>query len=308
MKTDTFHVVTVISNPIRFKSRYALYNNFKKQVSCAGATLWTVEIAFGDRPFEVTEASNPFHLQLRSFEELWHKENMLNLVIQRLPLDWEYVAWIDADISFNRPDWVVETVHQLQHYQVIQMFSKAVDLDPHYNIMKSHNGFMWSFFQNGHKAPKGYGYRKYGLWHPGFAWAARKEAIDQLGGLIDFGILGAGDRHMATALIGSVEDSVPDNIGKFYMNELRVWQGRAAELRKDVGYMDGTISHFWHGKKKDRRYTERWKILIDNDFDPDFDIKRDWQGLFQLAGNKPMLRDQIRAYFRARNEDSIDLC
>lgn len=307
MKTDTLHVITVISNPVRFKSRYALYNNFKTQIACTGAKLWTVEIAFGDRPFEVTEAGNPFHLQLRSFEELWHKENMLNLIIQRLPLDWEYVAWVDADVSFSRPDWVVETVHQLQHYMVVQMFSKAVDLDPNYNIMKSHNGFVWSYVQNNYTAPSGFGYRKYGLWHPGFAWAARKEAIDQLGGLIDFGILGAGDRHMATALIGTVEDSVPPNIGKAYMNELKIWEARAKGLSKDLGYMEGTLSHFWHGKKKDRRYTERWKILIDNQFDPDTDIKRDWQGLFQLVGNKQRLRDEIRTYFRARNEDSIDV-
>ncbi len=307
MRTDTLHVVTVISNPIRFKSRYALYEKFKNQVACSGAKLWTVEIAFGDRPFEVTEAGNPYHLQLRSFEELWHKENMLNLMIQRLPLDWEYVAWVDADILFHRPDWVEETVHQLQHYMVIQMFSHAIDLCPNYKCMKQHNGFVWSYFQNNFEAPKGYGYKKYGLWHPGFAWAARREAIDMLGGLIDFGILGAGDRHMATALIGCVEDSVPPNIGKAYLNELKIWEKRAAKLDKDIGYMEGTISHYWHGKKKDRRYTERWKILIDNEYDPDTDIKRDWQGLWQLAGNKQKLRDQIRSYFRARNEDSIDV-
>lgn len=307
MRTDTLHVITVISNPIRFKSRYALYENFKKQVNCAGAKLWTVEIAFGDRPFEVTEAGNPYHLQLRSFEELWHKENMINLMIQRLPLDWEYVAWVDADVMFHRPDWIEETVHQLQHYMVIQMFSHAIDMCPNYKCLKQHNGFVWSYFQNNFESPKGYGYKKYGLWHPGFAWAARREAIDTLGGLIDFGILGAGDRHMATALIGCVEDSVPPTIGKAYLNELKIWEKRAAELKKDIGYMEGTISHYWHGKKKDRKYTERWKILIDNQYDPDTDIKRDWQGLWQLAGNKPLLRDQIRGYFRARNEDSIDV-
>ncbi len=304
---NTLHVITVISNPVRYKSRYHLYEKFKNYATCHGATLWTVEIAFGDRPFEVTQAGNPFHLQLRTFDELWHKENMINLMIQRLPLDWEYVAWVDADIIFNRPDWIEETVQQLQHYMVVQMFSHAVDLDPNYNIIKTHTGFVWSYFENQCKIPKGHGYKKYGLWHPGFAWACRREAFDTMSGLIDFAILGAGDRHMATAFLGVVEDSVPLNISEGYMDELKTWEKNAKKLRKDLGYVPGTISHFWHGKKKDRRYTERWKILIHNKYDPDYDIQEDWQGLLVLAGNKPKLRDQIRDYFRQRNEDSIDV-
>jgi hypothetical protein len=51
----------------------------------------------------------------------------------------------------------------------------------------------------------------------------------------------------------------------------------------------------------------RWRILLDNNFDPRTDISRDWQGVYQLTGNKPRLRDQIRAYFRDRNEDSPEL-
>jgi hypothetical protein len=48
-------------------------------------------------------------------------------------------------------------------------------------------------------------------------------------------------------------------------------------------------------------------VLRDNDYDPRTDIARDWQGVYQLTGNKPRLRDQIRAYFRDRNEDSPEL-
>jgi hypothetical protein len=34
------------------------------------------------------------------------------------------------------------------------------------------------------------------------------------------------------------------------------------------------------------------------------DIKRDWQGLWQLTDRKIRLRDELRAYFRSRDEDS----
>jgi hypothetical protein len=48
-------------------------------------------------------------------------------------------------------------------------------------------------------------------------------------------------------------------------------------------------------------------VLLDNCYDPRTDISRNWQGVYQLNGNKLRLRDQIRAYFRDRNEDSAEL-
>src|SRR6185295_44923 len=139
------HVIAVISNPARFASRYKLYRDFKKHITDAGAVLHTVEMAFGDREFEITEADTPRHHQVRSWTELWYKEALINLAVSRLPVDWEYVAWIDADIAFARPDWVQETLHQLQHHHVVQMFSHAVDLGPKFEPLNTHVGFCYGY-------------------------------------------------------------------------------------------------------------------------------------------------------------------
>jgi len=82
---DRLHVVTAISNPQRFRSRYELFWAFEKRVRDSGAILHVAEVAFGGRPFEVTEPGNPNHLQLRTGFELWHKENALNLLIANGP-------------------------------------------------------------------------------------------------------------------------------------------------------------------------------------------------------------------------------
>jgi hypothetical protein len=294
-------VVTVISNPVRYKTRYRLYKQFEKHVLDSGARLTTVEIAYANREFEITSASNPRHVQLRSPYELWHKENMLNIGINRLPPDWEYVAWIDADLMFARPDWVQETIQQLQHYSVIQMFATCLDLDPNYNPFFTHKGFVYSY-QN-----KLAGGNAYEFWHPGYAWAARREAIDGMGGLIDWAILGAADHHMATALIGNVLKSCHGGMSQGYRDSLLRWQGEADKhVRRNIGYMDGVVLHYWHGRKKDRNYVGRWDVLVKNGYDPRYDIKRDWQGVWQLTDRSIPLRDGIRNYFRQRNEDSID--
>lgn len=301
---DKFWVVTVVSNPARYRSRYELFQRFRESIKEKGVNLLVVEVAFGDRPFEVTTADNPHDVQLRTWDELWHKENMINIGISRLPHDWEYVAWIDADIEFMRHDWVEETIHQLQHHYVVQMFQNAVDLGPTGEVIKVHDGFMWSYKN---RKPLPDPKKNYPHWHPGYAWAARREAIDHLGGLLDIPILGAADHHMAWALIGNVLKFTPKKISDGYKRHLQVWEDRAiTHLHKDVGFVPGSIYHHWHGKKKDRRYVERWQILVSHGYDPDYDVKRDWQGLLAFSEQGERMRADIREYFWIRNEDSID--
>src|SRR6185312_15440002 len=155
---ETLHVVTAISNTNRYRSRYELYREFEPYVLNSGGDLYTVEMAFGDRPHEVTVRTNPKHLQLFSSTELWHKENMINLGVARLPSDWKYVAWIDADVSFTRHDWVKETLHQLQHYDVVQMFEDAYDLAPPRDskIIGKAQGFAASYVNGRKEMPSGY--------------------------------------------------------------------------------------------------------------------------------------------------------
>lgn len=311
-----FHVVTAITNPRRWRTRYELYNDFREQVEKAGATLWTIECQYGRRAHALTEHGHQHHIQLRTGHELWHKENLLNVAISRLPADWRYVAWVDADIQFVRPDWINETVQMLQHHQVVQMFTEAHDLGPDYEVIASHESFCCSYSRGRQRrcfehSPYGHGKKKgHHLWHPGFAWAARREALDHLGGLIDFACLGAGDNHMAHALIGDVMRSVHARAHPNYVKWLKRWEDRAERyIRRNIGCVDGTILHHYHGAKRNRKYASRWRIIVDNRFDPEVDLKRDVQGVWQLVDDgknrQRKLRDDIRRYFVERREDDV---
>jgi hypothetical protein len=303
---DNFYVVTVISNPVRYDTRYELFEQFIQHMNESGVKVMVVEVAHGNRAFKVTTPDNPLNIQLRTNAELWHKENMINIGISRLPGNWEYVAWIDADISFTRKDWAAETVQQLQHYQMVQLWDSAVDLGPNHETISTSTSFGYYYAKG---IPMAINWKKYySFGHPGFAWAARREALNSVGGLIDRAILGAADHHMAWALIGDGQKTYPGFVTDAYKNIVLNWQQKAVtHIKKNIGYVPGTILHYWHGKKKDRAYVDRWEILHKYPFDPMIDLKRDCQGLFQLEDNKIELRDAIRRYFRQRNEDSIDL-
>ena len=342
------YVITPVFNPQRFKRRWKLYTDFQKMVRDAGAILLTVECSFGERTSAADDWAVPIQIptedptytshgptpvplaaklppnrlkqdyikvRVSDHGEIWTKENLLNIALQHLPADWKYVAWIDSDLIFARPDWVSETLHKLQHYAFVQMFSIALDLSPAYEPIAAHHGLVYSW-QQGQEPPSvdvyyGGGDKQNSIvnkWHPGYAWAARREALDAVGGFMDFAILGAGDHHMAKALIGRSLDSVHKDMHSSYKNRILAWQDRAEEhIKRNIGCVDGTILHYWHGPKANRRYVDRWKILVENQFDPDCDIYRDTRGLYRLTGNKIRLRDQIRAYFRQRNEDGIDM-
>ena len=301
---DKLHVVTPIFNPFRYKSRIKLYEQFRKYVEDSGGILHTVEVAYADRDYTVTEPGKENQLQLRGPYELWHKERATNLLIQTLPRDWQYVACIDADVIFARPDWVNETIQLLQHYPVIQMFSEAVDLGPNYEILAKHKGIFASYLRGEMTKVNG----SYSKFHPGFAWAYRRSTIDNMGGLYDEAILGGGDRFMALSFLGMPRHSHPSEVSMGYKESMGKWAIRADQyIRKDVGYMAGALLHYWHGPKVNRGYRTRWKILVDNAYDPEFDLKNDWQGLMQLTSRTPELKYQIRQYFSERNEDSTSL-
>lgn len=323
---DRLHVLTTLFNPVRYNSRYFNYNLFERHVESAGAILYTVEIAFGGRKFEITTPDNPRHLQLRANDEqeIWLKENSINLLMQRLPVDAKYLAWIDADVKFVRPDWAQETLHLLQHYQFLQMFSKAQDLGPDYEPLSVTPGYVFGQFNqpedidpNTDKPFYYYygGKTKDGQWsyrHPGFAWAARRSALDLVGGLIDHTILGSADWMMAHALFGDVEKTISQGYTDNYKRLTREWQARAERhIQRNVGYMPGTVNHYFHGKKSNRHYSDRWKLLVDTKFDPLTDLKRDTQGLYALEDNDGIagdrfikLRDGLRKYSRLRDEDN----
>lgn len=319
---EPLYVVTTVFNSPRYKTRWKLYEDFASMVKSAEAILYTVEVAFGDREFVLPR--DPKHperlLQLRTKHELWLKENALNLLVSWMTAHvpcWEYVAWLDADIRFVRADWDDEIKHALQHFAILQPWSQSLDLDSRYEINADpkfrslQQSVGWAAKEGLPIRPSAYYYGGEGagkFYHPGYAWATRRGIWDGLGGLLDTAILGSADNYMAQALLGQVQTIIPGGVSDRYRELILEWQQRAeAVVRRNVGATDGLLLHHYHGAKASRRYRDRNQILIDTKFNPDTDIKRDAQGLWQLGHRNDkrshQLRDQVREYFHGRNED-----
>jgi hypothetical protein len=308
MDASKLHVVTCIANPVRWESRIRLYRDFEQHMLDSGVKLTTVECAYGERPHVLGGNPHINHVAVRAAGQalVWNKEPLWNIGVHRLPDDARYIATIDADVKFRRPDWASDTVHALQHYDVIQPWSECYDLGPNDEHLELHRSFCRLVWEgkpiiqgpNTHKAPYQFG-------HPGYAWAWTRRALDAVGGYPETAALGAADHHVALALIGRVNDSIPNNLTEAYKTPLRLWQQRAERhIARNIGYIPGTIEHAFHGSKPKRAYIGRWDILAKHNFDPTTDLRRNSHGVMELAGNKPGLRLDIDRYFRSRNEDA----
>lgn len=306
VQDTTLHVIGVISNTSRYHSRYRLYRRWAEHMEgLPHVKAYTVEAAFGDRHHEVTEVGHLRHHQVRTRSEIWCKESLINLGVRHLlPTSWRYVAWVDCDVEFRDPSWALETMHQLQHFAVVQPWQNALDLGPHGNVMQTFSSFGYRYQQGGQMQAKATDPYPYG--HCGFAWACTRAFWEAAGGLVDHAILGSADHHMAWACVGKVEQTIYGGISVGYGRRLREWQARASRAsRGEVGYVPGRIEHSFHGAKRKRGYQTRWQILLRHGYDPDRDLVHDEQGLVQLVG-KHGLEREIAKYNLSRHEDSID--
>lgn len=304
------HVAMVYSNPYRWRARRELANDFRRHMTASpNVVLHVVELAYGDRPFEVTDACNPNDVQLRTSSEMFHKENLGNIAVRRFPLGWRNGAIIDADFHFTRHDWALETVHQLQHHDWVQLFSSYSNLGGEtlatgHRPLSTNNGFVFNYIKNGYRLPKTLDYTGCGA--PGGAWAFTREAFNACGGLLDKCVLGSGDWYMAWGLAGGSGLEMHKDRGyhSHYTDYVRAWEKRAHEAcRRNIGYVDCYAVHHFHGPMAKRGYGTRNQVLIEEQFSPVEDLITDWQGVHAIDPRKPSLRDQVRRYFLSRSED-----
>ena len=299
---DKLHVIAVVSNPCNFKIRYKLTQEFVKRMENEpNVIVYLVELVYGEQLFEVTDANNKRHLQIRTnCPPLWHKENMVNLGVKYLlPTDWKAMAWIDADIEFESAHWALDTLKILNGgNDFIQLFTHCIDMDFNKQIMNTFTSFGYQYCKN---FEKGTG-QKY--WHPGFAWACNRKTYDKIGGIFEVSILGSSDNIMCHTFIKKAPDSLKQGMSKEYIEFVRNFQNKMEGVK--LGFVPGSIRHYFHGKKENRNYYGREDILIKYQYNPYTFIKHDDRGLIIPTEHfkKEFLKD-IMDYFKNRNEDEM---
>ncbi|RFB80387.1 hypothetical protein [Methylovirgula sp. 4M-Z18] len=314
--SEILHIVTCIANPIGWKSRLDLARAaIADWLHEPNVHVTLVECAYGSRGHDLTDLAGPrvTHVPVRATTLVWNKENLLNIGISRLPESAKKIATLDADIQFRRAGWATATLRALDLYPVVQPWDKAYDLGPNDEHIQTHVSFASLFHAGKPVVPDGSKWWKfdggpYDYAHSGYAWAYVRSALDKIGGLFEVGGMGSGDHHMALAIAGYADKSMPADTNGNYRSAVTRWEARAlAHINQKLGFVHGTIEHLFHGSKAKRGYLSRWGMFIDHAFDPHEDLKRNTYGVLEFSGAKPALERQFDQYLRSRSEDSNSL-
>jgi len=286
-------------NPAGFRR---IVNNLLYVVKCMKdkkIPCFIIECVFNNRSQEISEADMVVH----SNSYMFYKEQLINKLETIVPEKYTKLIALDADVIFDSPDWLDQVSASLDEYDIVQPFIKACWLtEDNTRIFSCKKSYAYAFSNEvALNRSTLYSY------HPGFAWAFRRDIFRKLGGFYPKAILGGGDTFFLFNFYGKT-------IPEFWMKEynkggnILVTKGwgeyneRFREVNPSLGYTNVTVMHLFHGLMKNRKYASRYDI-----FKPFQHME--WDELFTtnedalIEFQSPRLQKLLLRYFKERNED-----
>ena len=299
--------VTSYFNPASYRRKARNYRIFRERLA---VPLVTVELS-QTAPFELTPADADILVQLRGGDVMWQKERLLNLAVGHLPDECEYVAWLDCDIVFGREDWSQAALRELDRHSIVQLYRTVYHLGrdtPRDQFSREfavfqHDSIGYACALGLKTSPASADQGIPGIFKRGQAWCARRELLEGHG-FYDRNIIGAGDKMMAYAVTGQVEELITElGLTPAHADDYRGWAARFGRDVNGVGYIEGDIFHLWHGDFRLRQYGPRHQILRSFEYNPATDIKLDVEGCWRWNSPKWEMHRRVREYFHQRCED-----
>ncbi len=262
---------------------------FLRQMKRDGVPVYGVEVyAEGATPI-TSGIENWVQVEANCNQIMWQKEAALNLAAKMVPEEYNNIAWVDADVWFDRPDWPQATEEALAKYHVVQMYHNAhlTNKDGSIDISRPSVGFKRECTSKWEA-------------HPGLAWAMRRDLWEQGGGLFAHSITGGADSLMSlTFLHAGIWDLVWSLLGS-NREPFHEWAKGYSSV--SLGAVPMTCYHEWHGDRNNRRYSERAAAL--STMDSDKHLKIGENGLMEFTPDtNPDLILAMHQYYFYRRED-----
>lgn len=305
--------ITSYFNPFSSRRRYLNYRAFRAHLS---VPLVTVELGYG--PYELSGTDADVLIQIEGRDRIWQKERLLNVALTKLPADCQMVAWLDCDIVFTDAEWPTPTRKALQKWPIVQPFfavyqGASFNSDgplppPEHETSASRS--LASRMLDGSVPISIFGTtgssRRFG-YQPGYAWAARRDVLEQEG-LYDAFAIGCGDKAIASAAYGRFADTVQAyRLSEAHAEHYCSWARRFyRRVGGRVGFVNCGLVHLWHGDPAKRARRATHDILRRFDFSPEEDLAVAGGGAWRWASAKPEMHRYVNNSLRDRCPDCDD--
>lgn len=250
---------------------------------------------------------------------LFHKENLQNLLADRVPVEYQKLCFLDADVLFTNPHWYMELSQKLNAWHIVQPMDwcEWLDVTDRPVMAENMHGKIPAsmLLQLGDKM-------RIERAHPGFAWAFQRDVFQQIHGFYERQPVGSGDTAFVCALSKDTEQL--DANAKFfaphefaYVNTPSYQNYRALvqKISPTVSYLSGnTARHLYHGPIAARGYSgavinatlalspRHHHLPPVNPDTNEYPFNRRGDGI--LEWNDERLKHCLLPYFQSRDEDS----
>jgi hypothetical protein len=268
-------------SPVNSKALLNNYKRVKKSLDDAEIPNYTIELKFSNKLL-----INDSYFSLFTKSIMFYKENLWNILAEKIPTKYKKLCFLDSDIKFSDLDWYEKTSTLLKTADIVQPYETAVWLDKQNNEIQR-SPCVAQFIGFGNELD-------YSRCHPGFAWAMNRKFFEKIRGFYDRQVLGSGDALFAMALN---HNKLKDSDYGYHKSLVDSYDKYLKNIKKQkfkIDYLeDCDATHFYHGSPANRHYAE---TIIE-----DLNLYRDSFGVLQwkhIANNQIMLES-----FRNRKED-----
>ncbi|MFI5366132.1 MAG: hypothetical protein ACHQ4J_10955 [Candidatus Binatia bacterium] len=287
-------------NPCRYRARVDNYRRFRRALAKSAIPLLTVELAFGDEPFDVE--ADPYVLQIRGGDVMFQKERLWQIGAERLLDDgFESIVFLDADVLFAESEWPRQVAEALESAPVVQCFSHSTAEYTDADVEQV--GGVRRFRERGTLDGR-----------HGLAWALRADLLARVE-LYQHCVVGGGDTALLCGALGLAGEDDFRALGLPLPHALRYsgaealahfgdWARRFAAASGGVTTdVDLRLRALAHGALASRDYRGRHRLLAG--FDPGREVTSAPGGPLAWTPAGEPRRQPVADYFRSRDEDVV---
>ena len=233
----------------------------------------------------------------------WQKENLLNLQINKIKDKYDYIGWIDCDISFTNPNWFNKVCEEINPNDIFQICSSVKKHTNHVGDFIRCESLAFAVMTK--KSIKKTDMLHFRKGEPGYGCIFPTNLINTDKPLYDKAIAGSGD---FLNLIGYLKlDNFDDYINndRFFLNlyefkkDYVKWRHSVAKVN-EIKALKLEIEVSYHGTTENRKYLEREHILRLVEYNPQTDLEKTTR-LYKVRNKKAI--KLLENYFIERKED-----
>jgi len=270
-----------------------ILNNLKtvmKSLNDANIPYYIGEILF-DNQESINTESNVFTYKTDSY--MFYKENIINMLLDKIPEEFTKVCVMDADIMFQNKEWYDIISSSLNQLTICHPFKESVWLDKRYKRIHLNKSIIETpgDDQDGSRG------------HPGFIWAFNKEWLSS-NKLYELSVIGGGDTIFASSILNLSQS-------KIWLKESYSEYLKTFNQPTKIGNADLTVFHLYHGSIINRQYDSRNKLMMNllsfyNFTDVSQLVEKDEHGLLKWKDDcKQKCNEVLLTYFKNRKDDDV---